>query len=329
MAAFSVPLVLFLAAVLGASAVGKLLSSDRGRAGFDALEIRVANPNAAAAALIVTETAVALGLVFTTGWFFVVASGAAAVLTAALLLVVVRAYRLGSRDDCGCFGDWLPAAIGPRLIARNVVLVVMSTAVFVATLIEWVLLGLPVGVPEAFAAGPGSVAALGALIALLLIALATWATARAAADATASAPIAHGGGAVVVPATAEVIDLLAPGTRARLVVFVSPGCHACTIALARLREAQAEVAELVDVYIVQRVIHGSITATSDHVLPEKARYAIDVGGSLGAALELGVARPVAALISAEGTQAGPLAIGSEETTALINSIVSLADVPTP
>lgn len=327
MTAFYVPLALFLAVVFAVSAIGKFRSSDRGRAGFDALLIPVAHPNAATAVVIVAEAIVSIGLVVTTGWSFVAASGAAVVLTTGLLLVVARAHRLGATDDCGCFGDWMPAPIGPRLVSRNILLVVIATSVFIIALTGEAVMGISLGVPQAFAAGrPGTVTALGALLALLLIALATWATARASIDI--SAPPAHGGGAVVVPATDEVVDVLAPGARARLLVFVSPGCHACATVLMRLRQVEKEVDAFADVYVMQRVIHGSIGMEAELLLPCTARFALDIGGSVGAALDVGVARPVVALIGADGDQAGPLAVGSDEAAVLIDSIVSLTEAPT-
>ncbi len=327
MIAFSVPLALFLAAVFAVSAIGKLRSSDRGRAGFDALQIRVANPNAAAAALIIVEAIVAISLIVTTGWLFVAASGASLLLTVALLAVVVRAHRLGVNDDCGCFGDWLPAAIGPRLITRNVVLVVIAAALLLSAFLTQSVMGVPPGVPEAFAAGPGSVGVLGALIALLLIALATWSTARASADASVASALTHGVGAVVIPSSGQIVDVLAPSTRARLLLFVSPGCHACATVLTHLHQVEAQIAPFTDVYVIQKVIHGALAIAPDHTLPERVQFALDVGGSLGAVLDVGIARPVVALIGSDGTQAGPLALGSDEAILLIDSIVALAETP--
>lgn len=328
MTAFYVPLALFLAAVFAVSAIGKLQSSDHGRAGFDALRISVPNPNAAAAALITVETLIAVALVVTTGWFFVAACAAALALTIALLAVVVRAHRLGARDDCGCFGDWLPAAIGPKLITRNAVLVAIAASILLISVFAMTMLGTPIGVPHAFAAGPGSIAMLGAIIALLFIATATWSTARASVDhAVVAAPPIHGGGAVVVPATAQVVDLLGPGTRARLLVFVSPGCRTCASVLARLGEVEAQVAAMADVYVVQKAIQGKIDAAHDHAVPSQAQYALDVGGSLGAALDVGIARPVVALICSEGNLTGPLASGSDQAILLIDSLIELTEVP--
>lgn len=328
MTSFYVPLTLFLAVIFGVSAIGKLRTSDHGRAGFDALKIRVAHPDTAALGLIIAEAAVAIALVSTDGWPFVATSAAALVLTVGLLIAVVRAHRLGATDDCGCFGDWLPAAIGPRLIARNVVLVVIAAAVFLSAFVYQGLMGAPLGVPHSLASSSAALTEFGAMVAVVLIALATWATARASSDASGADPLSRGDGAVLLPARGEVIDVLAPAMRARLLLFVSPGCHACATALTRLRDVQVEVAAWTDVYVVQRVVHGTVATGSDHALPETAQFALDVGGSLASALGVGIARPVAALIGADGTQAGPLALGSDETAQLINSIVALADAPT-
>lgn len=328
MTAFSAPLALFLAVIFGVSSLGKLRSSDRGRAGFDALRIPVTRPDTAALALIIIEGAVAIALVVTVGWLFVAAAGAAVVLTVGLLIAVVRAHRLGATDECGCFGDWLPAAIGPRLIARNVALVTVAVVLFLAAFFMEAMVGFPLGVPQIFASTPAMVFTLGSLVAVSLVALAVWSIARASTDASGAPPIARGGGAVVVPATYEVIDVLAPGTRARLLLFVSPGCHACATALTHLSHVERHVATWADVYVVQRLVNGPVVACSDHVIPETARYVLDVGGSLATSLEVGIARPVAALIGSDGVQAGPIALGSDEVAQLIDSIVALADAPT-
>lgn len=328
MTAFVIPLAVFLAAVFAASAVGKLRSADRGRASFDALQIPLRHPDAAAIALILTEATVAIGLVASWGWVFVVFAGAAILLTAGLLVVVVRAYRRGATDDCGCFGDWLPAAIGPRLITRNAMLVVAAVGVLVPSVAVAVLTDEPLGVPLAVSSPITAAHAVPALAAAALIAAATWSMARAASPVSASSDVApRGAGAVVLPETSEIVDVLAPGTRARLLLFVSPGCHACETALTALRSAHADVTALVEVYIVQRAASGSVHAPSPHALPRDARFARDVGGSLGTILGTGPGTPVAALIGTDGIQAGPLAVGSDETLQLIDGIRSLAAAP--
>lgn len=328
MHAFVVPLTVFLAVVFAVSALGKLRSADRGSASFAALQIPVRHPDAAAVALIAAEAVVAVGLVSTGGWLFVGFAAGTFVLTAGLLIVVVRAHRKGATDDCGCFGEWIPSAIGPRLILRNVMLTIAASAVLASSILVQALLGGPVGVPLALSS-PSSVApTVGALAAAALIAVATWATVRAsAATPAASSPGDRGAGAVVVPETGEIVDLLAAGSRARLLVFVSPGCHACETALTALRAAEDDLNGLVDLYVVQRAASGAAGTESAHALPQAARFALDVGGSLSASLGTGRATPVAALIGTDGLQAGPLAVGSDETALLIDSIRALATAP--
>ncbi|MCK2026505.1 MauE/DoxX family redox-associated membrane protein [Microbacterium sufflavum] len=328
MTAFVLPLAVFLAAVFAASAIGKLRASDRGLGAFSALQIRVRRPQIAAALLITAEALVAVALLATSGWMFVAASAAALALTAGLLLVTIRAHRLGATDDCGCFGDWMPAAIGPRLIARNIVLVVVAAALVVAAAVA-AAGGAPLGLPAALAGGRPAVGiAIGALGAGLLIAAGTAAIVRASrGDAPVTAPPARGAGAVLLPASDEVIDLLAATARARLLVFVSPGCRACADVLASLGAAEGPLSALVDVYAVQRVSNASGALQPAHALPRTTRFAVDVGGSLSTILGTGRATPVAALIGTDGAQAGPLAVGTDEVDELIRSLLALADQP--
>ncbi|KJQ55073.1 MauE/DoxX family redox-associated membrane protein [Microbacterium sp. SA39] len=326
MMVFLVPLPVLLAVVFALSVIGKLRAADRGSAAFDALRIPVRHPDAAAKALIAFETVVALGLVVTSGIVYVAFTLAAVALTAGLLIVVVRAHRLGVTDDCGCFGDLLPARIGPRLIVRNVALTVSALAAFGAAFFMWGIAGVRVGLPDILAYEPWAEVALWTLAGSLPIAVTTWSIARAAVPAApASPPDARGAGAVVLPASGEVLDLLAAGARARIVVFVSPGCHACETALSSIRAVHEPLDSVVDLFIVQRAVSGSTGIESAHALPRTARFALDIGGSLGAQLDIGVGTPVAALIGTDGFQAGPLAVGSEEIAQLVASILALAE----
>ncbi|WEK62318.1 MAG: hypothetical protein P0Y60_06065 [Candidatus Microbacterium colombiense] len=325
MNAFLVTLAVFLAAVFAVSAVGKFRAPDRGKAAFGALRIPVRHSGVAAIVLIVVEAVVAAALVATTGWFFIAACVSAAALTIGLLVAVSRAHRLGATEDCGCFGEWLPAAIGPRLITRNIVLTIIAIVLLVGALVMQVLLLRSVGVPFLLTSTTVARAAAGALLAALLIAIAIWSIVRTTMDTLADAvSITSGAGAVVLPESSEIVDLLAVGSRARLLVFVSSGCHACAVALAEVEAAGELLGSLVDVYVVQRASSGSASLESTHSLPSTARFALDVGGSLGTSLGVGIPRPVAALIGTDGQQAGPLAIGSREIALLVSSIAGLA-----
>lgn len=329
MSAFLLPSAVFLAAVFTVSAIGKLRAADRGASAFDALRIPVARTEAASTTLIVLEALVAIALIATTGWLFVAASGAALLLTCGLLIAVIRAHRLGATEDCGCFGEWIPTAVGHRLIFRNAVLAVVAFLLFVPALLLLNLTGRSTGVPLLLGSESAANGSFGALAAATLIALGVWSTARASSTAPpVTSSVTRGDGAVLVPATSELVDVLAPGSNARLLVFVSAGCHACATALDTLSHAQDTLDSLVEIYVIQRASSGSTTAPPPHELPATAHFALDIGGSLGAALELGHARPVAALIGTDGLQAGPLALGSEEIAQLVGSIVAVADEAT-
>ncbi|MCK2035922.1 hypothetical protein KZC51_07215 [Microbacterium sp. SSW1-49] len=329
MSAFLLPAAVFLAVIFAMSAVGKLRAPDRGRAALDALRIPIARTEAASTALILLEALVAVALVVTTGWLFVAAAGAALLLAGGLLIAVIRAYRLGATEDCGCFGAWLPAAIGPRLIFRNAVLASVAFLLFAPALLLLAVTGRSTGVPLLLGSGSAGNGSIGALAAATLIALGVWSIARTSSSAPSSpSAIARSDGAVLVPAGPEVVDVLAPGVRGRLLLFVSPGCHACATALDTVIHAQDALASLVEIYVIQRASSGPMAALPTHPLPAAAHFALDIGGSLGGALEIGAARPVAALIGTDGAQAGPLARGSEEIGQLVGSIVAVADEAT-
>jgi hypothetical protein len=326
MSAFLVPLAFLLAVVFAVSAVGKLRSVDHGKSAFTALRIPVRHSKTAAGMLIAVEAVVAVGLLVTVGWLFVVFAATALLLTSGLLIAVARAHRLGAADDCGCFGDWLPSAIGPRLIVRNAVLTAIAASVL-AGAVSAAAASEPVGIPATLLTGPSVPLVLGAVGSGLSIAVAVWSVIRASsADSRAKAQIPRGAGAVLLPATAEIVDVLAPAMRARLLVFVAPGCHACATAMATLKAAEASLATVVDVYAIQRAVSVAASTEPPHDLPASARFALDVGGSVASALDVGASTPVAALIGTDGTQAGPLAVGSDEVRVLIDSIRAAVEV---
>lgn len=326
MYAFLAPMTLFLAVVLAVSAIGKWRSPDRGAATFTALRLPVRDGKAAAVALILTEAVVALGLLLTAGWVFVAVAVAAVALTAGMLVVVVRAHRQGATDDCGCFGEWMPAEIGGRLVVRNVLLTVCATALLLAAAGVLIAGGVTPGLVSALSSLDSAVSAVAGVLAALLIAGTTWSTVHAGRRSHPTS-VPRGAGAVLLPASSQVIDLLAPSTRARLVVFVKPRCPACETAVASLRASDMALRSVVDVYAVERSLRGTVSPEPAHELPHGIYHAVDIGGSLGALLGVDAATPVAALIGTDGRQAGPLAIGSEETAELVNSIVALASSP--
>ncbi|WP_183152077.1 hypothetical protein [Microbacterium sp. Se63.02b] len=210
---------------------------------------------------------------------------------------------------------------------RNAVLTVVIALSTLAAALAALGSSLPVGIPAVAGSATAAPVAIGAVGSGLLIATAVWSIVRASGIAAAETDqIPRGAGAVLLPGTAEVVDVLAPGARARLLLFVSPGCHACATAIASLDTAEEQLAPFVDVYVIQRLTAGMVDTGSSHSIPASARFALDIGGSLDSALEVGRVAPVGALIGTNGSQAGPLARGSDDVAVLIDSIRALADV---
>lgn len=321
------PLAIALALIFAASAAGKALAPDRGARAFDALRITAPWPRTAGTVLIALEAVAAIGLVVTTAWWLVAAAALTLVLAIGLLVTVWRASRLGSDDDCGCFGEWMPARIGPWLIARNGGIVLAALALFAAALSSAATsgaAGVPVAVASAFTGAPEAALA---VLATVLISLLVWLITRAARpEAAAPAPASERPSGHVLRLTDDkVIDVLSYGDRARLAVFMKPGCGACT-AVHELVDAESEsLTRIVEVYAVFSRSSGSLDSLRETAVPRGAHAVVDVGDALSRVLDAGMRRPVAALISTSGELVGPIAKGSAEISELVGNLVAVAN----
>jgi len=92
-----------IALVFALSAVGKLRALDSADSTLQALRLPRLMARAAIAALAVVELFVAVAL-FLPRPVAVITATVSAILALCFLIVVIRAYLLGSREDCGCFG---------------------------------------------------------------------------------------------------------------------------------------------------------------------------------------------------------------------------------
>lgn len=120
---------LILAAVLTASAAGKLRSPRASAEAFRDLRVPAPFANRAVVrALPGAELGLALLLVIAGGWLGLAASVAAILLFAAYLTLVVRALGFEESVDCACFGEFAPGRISRRTVLRNAWLVVLSLA---------------------------------------------------------------------------------------------------------------------------------------------------------------------------------------------------------
>ena len=71
----------------------------------------------------------ALGLLLATGFGLRYSAAAASIMLAGFFAVMVRAYVMGMKIDCACFG--LGDVIGPRTLVRDGVLLVLSVGLTV------------------------------------------------------------------------------------------------------------------------------------------------------------------------------------------------------
>lgn len=169
----------------------------------------------------------------------------------------------------------------------------------------------------------------------LLLALGTAVIAAASVWlATRTTPVgwAHPGPRAVRPGTLliagsppSVLPVFAPGNRARLLVYWTPGCAASRSALGLVSAHASTLAAFVDVYAVRTAPPGEQLPERESRLPEApAIDSFDLGGEVADALALGAARPVAVLISTEGNPIFPLAAGLDLIAELLGLLAEVA-----
>lgn len=333
MGAASAILALTLAVVFAASGVGKLRALTAAAASLRALRLPVLAPRAVVAAVSLCEVGIAVGLLMPTP-MLLVAAGSASGLSLAFLVIVYRAYRMGSTDDCGCFGASAPTRIGTPLLVRNTLLVVVA-----GVLLACAVAGAPgvAGVVDDVSAGEigALLPIVAAMLVAALVAALAWATgesrapslgARDAGPATVGAPDAEGHeqrpAELIVwdPTSGVVIDLASRAyVRAQMVVMVKPGCYACTLALEHLDSRATVLAQVVDVTVVVRASAGA--SVSEVLAHEPHASVVDIGDRAAWAVageEL--VAPLAVLVGTDGVIVEPVARGPEEVIALVDAI---------
>ncbi|WP_460781938.1 MauE/DoxX family redox-associated membrane protein [Microbacterium shaanxiense] len=326
MNALVVVLIALLVLVLFASAFGKVHATDRGQAAFAALRIPMSQPRVAALALIAAESAIALWLTLASGWALAIGAWLATAFMSALLAVVVRAHRLGSTEDCGCFGDWLPSRIGASLIGRNLSLVIAAVVLSILSTFA-AAEGRRAGVTPLFSPAAEDAAVYWALAACAITAIVIGTAVRALSRAsTEPSPLVEPTSSVVLlPDSGDIVDLAKPGTRARLIVFLRAGCRACIAVHELLAMEGGALSAVVDVYVVYSLPQGNLDNVDALSAPTGAALAVDLAGSLGSRLEVGVRRPAAALVVPTGNGTVPVALGTDGISALVSSLVAVAE----
>lgn len=310
---------LTIAVVFAVSGASKLRSLPHSVNTLSALRLPRIAPRVLVGGLAIVEVILAIGALWAPPIVGIAAVGVA-LLALAFLVVVIRAHRLGSTDDCGCFGDAAHSPIGPRLIARNGVLLATSLG-FLAL----VTIGSGGGVPTVFSAlaagnaGPlVTVLAAGAITALAVLTLAP-----RPIEAPVATPMPEAAPAVariaVLDRAGQVRDLnLHARAKAQLAVFIKPGCQACTAVIEHLETYGDDVATVATVTVVA----DAPAAASVSDLSETAPYAdaIDVGGIVGEGLVGHRRRPIAALIATDGSVVEPVAEGRDQIIELIDVV---------
>lgn len=317
-----------LAALLGLSGFGKLRSPDRGDGAFTALRLDVARPRVAVTVLSVVELVLAVGLVVGSGTPLTVAAVATAAMMVALSVVVARAARLGSTDECGCFGggSGIGGRVGPRLVVRNA-----TYALAAGILAVGAGAGADGGIPQAIArAGHGDPEALvvivvGGVVALGAMLTGSGSAARPPASTTASGDAPPLIDLVVLRPDGSIADLLADhGGRAQLLVFVKPGCRPCLDLIGVLeRRIGALDGRVVTTVLATGPAGG--TPRSDPMPLGGTRLPVVVDFDDALAGRFGIdRRPSMLLITSHGVPVPPVASGLDASRELLAAIIDAA-----
>ena len=310
--------VIVLFAVSGGSKLFDLRSAP---ATLRALRITRLPARTTVAAVATIEVVVAAALLLATGPVLVAAAVGALMLSLIFLVVGLRAQARHSTDECGCFGRVASTRVGPMMTARNTALVVVSATVVAgvfATPAPGSLAAQAVGAPFASAALAVTALALAAIGASLSPASASPATPspverRATAVGTVpDAALITPEGGVVVPRQR------AQRGRAPLLLFVRRGCSSCENLIDRMAWDGEVLESLVDVRLIVPVGDDALLSAADEGMHA------DPSGGFAVALGIPADRPAGVLLTTAGDLLLPIAVGGDETAALVGSVLAAA-----
>lgn len=312
----------------GLSGVGKLTSLRSSARMVHALRLQhwARRPRLVVTIAAIAELLLAIALVFTRGLLFVVVVIGAWLVSIGFTIAAVRAARLGSVDECGCFGTVLPSRVGVGLTRRNLVLFAVSSALLAASAVSL----LSGDQPAVMRASTGTVE----VAAVVVVAL-VWGMVLVDRPA-ANSPRVPGEvvaaldtgieGAVLLGSDGDVVDPVqrALRGRAQLLLFVRPGCRSCDDVVMAVREAPSIA---VDVRVVTAVGDGTVlprggeTNASAH----ESRIYADPVGQVAQQLGVPLTRPAAALLTTSGQAFHPFAEGRDEVFQLIAAVASASE----
>ncbi len=308
--------------VLALSGAGKLRAPAAAQRTIQALRLGrlISRPRLAVTSLAVIELVCAGGMIAGTGAAYLVAVSTAWVMTVGFLVVAVRAARLGSSDECGCFGEIVSTPVGAAMTLRNIVLVVAASSAVGTALV-------------CFAAGRsssllgGGVESAGAAVVAILAVVSGGILFAGDRRPTVSSTEEHDAHrrvpALIAASDGEVIDPIqrALRGRAQLLVFVRPGCSSCDDVTDAVRSSDLGS---VEARVIVTVGDGGEALRDRH--GRAALEHTDPSGMLAQFIGLPDIRPAAALITTAGEVLMPFAERREQVLDLI-SVVAAAQTP--
>lgn len=314
---------LVLAAVLAVSGLAKRGDTAATLAAMQSLQVpeRLRTP-LIAQALPWAELALAGGLLVAPGWLFVLVALATLGLTVAYLVLVVTALRRPEEAECGCFGDLASSRVTWRTAGRNAVLVVAA----LATLLGAVAAGSTLAVLASMDADGWLWLAAVAAVAALLFSFAEPAesTPEVApaedSDQTADyqrVPIPFAG-LVTAEGTRVTLRELAR-TKARLLLFLSPTCGACT----QVARELPTWAERLDAVVAVHPVFRQRTPASEQFVGDALARSLfqDEDASTEKVFEVR-GTPSAVLLGADGLVAGGPVTGSQAISDFVDDILA-------
>lgn len=282
---------------------------------------------AIAAALPWGELALAAALLITWGWVFQVTALAALALTTTYLVLVVAALRRGDDAECGCFGELASARVTSRTAARNTLLLVAALATVAGAFTAGATVGTLLSMD---ADGWLWLATLAAVVALLLSFAEPPSPAAAAGPPLEGPPTAADEDAdylrTPIPfarlATAEGTQVSLrelARTQARLLIFLSPTCGACTQVA---REVPAWTERLAPAVAVHPVFRRRTVTAEEFIGPALDRALFqDEDASTEKVFEVR-ATPSAVLLGADGLVAGGPVTGGQAVPDFVDDILA-------
>lgn len=301
--------------LLLAAAVGKLTDATGGRRAMAGFGVPEGFRATAARGLPLAEVVIAIGLVITPAVRF--AAAAAVVLMLVFTVAIAAALRRGEAPDCHCFGQFHSERANRAMVLRNLFLAALAAVVLVA--------GPGPGVPGAV--GRWSVGDLGVALGSALLIVAVLASIQLASSrrrrrrsrrlppradlrgtSAPQVPLDVVGGALAPS------DVLRPA-RPTVLVFASPGCHACESLLADVGRWQATFTD----EVVVAVIVAADPPTAGE-LTHRHGLRIAFADTTGASLQpYGVRMTPAAVLVEPGGLLGSSADGAPAIEALVRS----------